>query len=123
MIIDIEKIDYDYLSEQNIFVITYRNEEFCDLAEKINFLPSFYELVVKNNGEITGLKDNFEFEEDIKNAVKELQDLFNSNAYQNQLFKQFVRDYIDLYGEITEEELKIYLHMLDEESISKILEL
>lgn len=123
MILNIDNINYDFIEKQNIFIITYNNIEFCDLADKINILPIFFDIVVKNKGEIIGLKDNFEFEENIQKAVITLKEYLSNPLNQNNIFKNFLNDYIDLYGEINFNELSKYLFMLKRENIEELIKL
>ena len=119
----IEDINYDYSKENNCFFITYRNDEFLDLADKINILPTFYKIVIDNGGELVGLKDDFENEEDAENAVNDLKNYLNNNETQLDIFKNFLVEFIDLYDSVTIDKLKEYLFMLDDESIDYIMKI
>lgn len=121
--LDLDHIDYDYIKEDNSFLITYRNDEFFVLAEKIEILPQFYEIVLKNGGEIIGLKDDFENEEDIIAAIFDLKEMLKDENFQRNVFKRFLNNFVELNGELTFSMLENYLFMLDKEDIINILQL
>lgn len=121
MILDLKEIDYDFLEEEASFIITYRKEEFCDLAEKINLLSIFFEIVIKNKGEIVGFKDLFENEEDVLNAITELKLILENEDFQIKLFKDLLTEYKFLYK--TTNNIENFLFMLNSNSIKQILSL
>lgn len=123
MIINIDKFDYDFIKDEDSFFITYRNEEFCTLIEKINIVPFFSNIVKRNNGEIIGFRDYFENEEDVQNAMIEIKEYLSNECTQIEIFKAFLDNYLEVYGEIDCKQLENYLFMLEKESILKILEI
>lgn len=123
MLLDIEEINYDFLKSNNSFIITYRNEEFVDLAAKIEILQTFQDIVLRNNGCIVGKKDDFENEEDVILAIEELKEYLKEEQTQEKIFKEFIINFTNINGEIDFYLLNNFLFMLEEDVVKKILEI
>lgn len=118
LILELDKISYDYIDEADIYFITYRNHEFTILAQKLGISDIFHNIIETNNGIMDIENDIIYNSEDAENIVEELKELLKDENFQSELFLKSINN-INLDNSMINT-IDKYFFMLSPESVNEI---